>query len=264
MKDEGQLIGVTVVSGDSGTGKSRWIRSRFRASLLPTPIVIHEGFQGRNWVRTVSALCERAERHGYKEIGLHLDVTEYGDLAELSKLLHFLLFCGVLWDEQSGECFALTDERKLHLCVELPALEDCDSGGKSVWPPAGANDWRTAQHPFLAELPVLSTVCAGVPGAFVEVRSDAPYELDPEARLVAKYLQLAGDGSTNLGLVNDITELSLLLDRSVGAEERNSHTIEEFFRAHNVAPSKAVRSKVLNLLHSRFDPQLHCYISLRR
>ena len=215
--------------------------------------MVHEGFSASAVVRKVSQTCNNMFAHTEQisVLRVHLDVTEYGNLAELSKLLHFWLMFGYIMDDTTGAAFILPAHVSLRIFVELPALSPDGARQAHSWPPAadagnaaGAS-WSTASHPMLQQLPVLVVACSSAPNGYVTVRNDAPYIMDGKANLVAKYLQMLERGNL------DLQEQVLPASQHVQPTEAFPALLNNLFASSNIPASKALRSQFISILCDR-------------
>lgn len=241
--DDTSSLKIHVVAGELGGGKSKWIQeaSRSCGATQQYQLIVHEGFE-------VATLIDQYKFHPFEDTSIHINVTEYGDLALLNRFLHNLIVLGLILDEKSGQSIALLPNLNLSIFVELPSLSTNPINNQRVWPPR-EEAWTAMQHPYISKLPVLTVF---VPAAnFVSIRTCDPFIADHHGRFVCLCLKQCYDhnGQVDTELLPDPTEDETV---NIGNEECGA-ILTRLLKEHKVTTSKRFITFMLRVLYSRFS-----------
>lgn len=125
---EKRFLPLEVVQGGPGSGKTVFIKNIFRAANVNhvATLTVHEDFTPSKFIEWYLANAKKSE-----SIGIHLNITPYGNMASLSRFLYNLTAFGLMEDEKTGRIITLLTETKHKLIVELPALKDTPFASKA-------------------------------------------------------------------------------------------------------------------------------------
>jgi hypothetical protein len=246
---------VWMVCGRSGSGKTRRVHDMARALGVESVhrFVVHEGFSAELVTEKLSYLWDGHSEEATEDriIALHFDVTEYVNMGQFQRFLHYFLSLGLLIDEGSGKSGFIKPGLTVKVFVEMPCIKQYLDGPEqqepTMWPPTDDN-WNASHHPLVAELPVLATVIP--PQNFVKISDDCPFIRGEKASLVARFLIAAEKQGPMFGIGADT--LPAPGDVNTGCtDEQLDAALTSMADTYFRGSSKRVLSQAIELLYER-------------
>jgi len=207
-------------------------------------IVVHEGF-------SVQLLIDRyrtatvGDQHD--RVGIHFDVSEYGDLGLFGIVMHDLLATGLFMDSSTGDAQVLLPGIKHFIFIELPALEE-------KWPSPSDENFHASQHPFLPHLPAIKFALTSDSCKTLSCKENDRHHLsyplfnDCKASYVAQCLQLLTTNPSVLKFPNFQEHLSENVDPELPPNQDRTETdraIRGVFARFGLQQSQVISKRIL-------------------
>lgn len=193
LRQARKLEAFHLVTGDSCSGKSWAIRQQLDGLLqvrnidASMAVTLTEDFTPSVFIRKFLEAQKQVQAQQPLRVGVHLNVSAYAPMAEVSRFLYAFLLWGQLWDFNTGAMHTISNTVSWHIFVELGIApqDDARFGQLSTF------------EAVLRSLPIVKHLAEA--GAV-----QAEFVVTAEERLVAAFLQAQQGGKLNAAGITQI------------------------------------------------------------